>query len=101
VIDNMSAPLSEAACGVITPSAVDTADGSGVNVTLNYSAWSGAPTQRTAGNPIYPVDGHGLSIVLGDPRIVTREAAAGLARGAGTIIISSSKGAGSPKNAGF
>ncbi|HEX7314361.1 MAG TPA: hypothetical protein VF297_10585 [Pyrinomonadaceae bacterium] len=49
IVDNMSAPLSEAACGVISPSAENTDEG--VNITLSYAGCGGAPAQRP-GNPI-------------------------------------------------
>lgn len=42
MIDNMSAPLSDAACGEIKLSAEKAADGSGMNITLNYSACGSA-----------------------------------------------------------
>jgi hypothetical protein len=121
IVDNMSAPFSEAACGMISPSAENTSDG--VDITLSYSACGTPSAQRTAGAPIVPivkggsnggsqmtagnpigglmVRGHGLSIMLEGSRVVTREAAAGLARAAGIIIISSSKGSGSNKAQNF
>ena len=107
VIDNMSAPLSEAACGEIAPIAENTRDGNGVNITLSYSPCGSPSAQRTTGNPVTGVIVHGgknpggnMNISLGDSHIVTKEAVAGLARQA-DINLSSSKGAGQPKNAGF
>lgn len=123
VIDNMTAPLSEAACGEIRLGAENTADGSGVDITLSYSGCDSGPAQRTAGQPVTGVivkggsnagsqrtagnpiggiivkggknPGGNLSIVLGDPRIVTQEAAAKLPREAGMIVIRSSRDAAS------
>jgi hypothetical protein len=105
VVDNMSAPLSEAACGEISPGAENTAEG--VNITLSYSGCGSEPAQRPGG-PIGGIivkggknPGGNMNIVAGNTRIVTREAAAEMGREAGVIIISSSKGNGSPKAAGF
>jgi hypothetical protein len=101
IVDNMSAPLSEAACGMISPSAENTADG--VNITLSYSGCGSAPAQRP-GNPITVTvmagSPHGLSIMLGDSRVMTREAAGEMSNAMGVIPAVLSKGAGS-KNAGF
>jgi hypothetical protein len=105
IVDTMSAPLSEAACGVISPSAENTSDG--VNITLTYSACDGAPAQKP-GNPIIGVivkggknPGGNLNIVAGDSRVMTREAAGQMSNAMGVIPAVSSKGSGSPKQAGF
>lgn len=102
VIDNMTAPLSEAACGAIRLGAENTADGSGVDITLSYSGCGDETAQRTAGEPVARVivkggknPGGNLSIVLGVPRIVTHEAATKLPREAGMIVIMSSRDAAS------
>jgi hypothetical protein len=104
IADNMSAPLSEAACGVISPSAENTAEG--VNITLSYAGCGGQPTQFSAA-----YRGHlnqqgknlsgNLNIVVGASRIMTREEATAMSRASGGIAGPLSKGAGSPKNAGF
>lgn len=106
IADNMSAPLSEAACGVITAGAENRGDD--VNIALSYGACGGGPAQRP-GEPITGIIVHGgkhphgdMSIAVGDSRVVTREAAAELSRGApGVIPGPLSKGAGSPKANGF
>jgi hypothetical protein len=105
VVDNMSAPLSEAACGQVTPSAENTAEG--VDITLSYSGCGGGQAQRP-GNPIGGIivkggknPGGNMKIVAGDTRVVTLEAAAGMGREAGVIIISSSKGSGNRKHQDF
>lgn len=105
VVDNMSAPLSEATCGEITLRVKNTADC--ISVALSYSRCGIAPAQ-TPGNPIGGIIvkggtslGGNLNIVAGDTRIVTPEAMARMGREAGVIIISSSKGSGSTKAAGF
>jgi hypothetical protein len=126
IADNMSAPLSEAACGVISPSAENTAEG--VNITLSYAGCDSAPAQRpgnpitgivvkggknegtqmTAGNPIPNIivkggknPGGNLNIMVGASRITTREEAAAMSRASGGIPGPLSKGSGSPKQAGF
>ena len=105
IVDNMSAPLSEAACGVITAGAENRGDD--VNITLSYGACGGGPAQRP-GSPVIGVIVHGgkhphgdMNIMVGDSRVVTREAAAQMSRVAGVIPGPSSKGTGSPKAAGF
>lgn len=124
IVDNMSAPLSEAACGVITPAADNSGDD--VNITLSYAGCASAPAQRpggpipgvivkknegtrmSAGNPIHGIivkggknPGGNLNIVVGDSRVTTREAATEMSRLVGATAGVSSKGAGSPKVAGF
>jgi len=126
IADNMSAPLSEAACGVISPSAENTPEG--VNITLTYAGCGSEPAQRpgepiggiivkggknegaqmTAGAPIGGIvvkggknPGGNLSIVVGGSRITTREEAAAMSRAAGVIPGPLSKGSGSSKQAGF
>lgn len=116
IVDNMSAPLSEAACGVISPSAENTADG--VNITLSYSGCDSSPAQRP-GAPIKDITVKGgkieaskralqralvrgnLNIVVGDSRVTSREEASAMSREAGVIPAFSGKGSGSPKQAGF
>lgn len=105
IADNMSSPLSQAACGVIRPSVENT--GEGVNITLSYGACGGGPAQMP-GNPIGGIvvkggknPGGNMSIVLGDSRVVTSEAAAEMSRAAGVIPGPLSKGTGSSKAQGF
>ena len=107
VIDNMLAELSETACFQVTPSAENLPDGSGLNLTLSYAGCANGQPQQSAGNPIGGLivkggknPGGNLSIA-GNTRIMTKEAAANLSSAAGPINLNSSKGAGSPKNAGF
>lgn len=126
LVDNMSAPLSEAACGVISPSAENTTEG--VNITLSYAGCGGQPAQRpgqpiggiivkggknegtqmTAGNPIGNIvvkggknPGGNLNIMVGDSRTTTREEAVAMSRAVGETPGVASKGSGSPKQAGF
>ncbi len=126
IADNMSAPLSEAACGVISPSAENTAEG--VNIILSYAGCGSEPAQRpgqpiggiivkggknegtqmTAGAPIGGIvvkggknPGGNLNIRIGGSRITTREEAAAMSRGVGVIPGPLSKGAGEPKANGF
>lgn len=98
IVDNMSAPLSEATCGMISPTAESTSDG--VNLTLSYSFCSGTSAQiisdeagRTSPN---------VNFTLGDRRVDTAEAAAGISRESSVVIYSSnSKGSRSSKQPGF
>ena len=105
IADNMSAPLNEAACGTIIPSAEKTGDG--VNITLSYGACGSGPAQ-SAGEPVTGVivkggknPGGNMNIVLGDSRVTTSDAAAEMSRAAGVFPGPLSKGAGSPKANGF
>jgi hypothetical protein len=102
IVDNMSAPLSEAACGMISPRAENTGDG--VNITLSYSPCGTTSAQRTTGRIVVKGGknpGGNLNIVAGDSRVMTGEAAGQLSNAMGVIPTVSSKGAGSPKANGF
>jgi hypothetical protein len=150
VIDNLAAPLGDwERCINTGLSAENTADNSGVDITLTYASCGTAPVreaqpaQRTAGTPVTrqspasrpasgdrtygpgrphygniqaapgaPIGGivvkggrnpgGNLRIVAGDSRIMDpREAVTGQAQARNVIVISSSKGTGSPKANGF
>jgi hypothetical protein len=104
VVDNMSAPLSKASCGEIALRVKSTADC--ISMALRYSRCGSAPAQ-TLDNSNGKIISKGgtlagnLNIMAGDTRILKRAAMARMGREAGVLIISSSKGAGSPKAAGF
>lgn len=107
VIDNLSAPLSEAACVQATPSAENMADEGGVDLTLSYSKCDSAPSERVAGQPIGGIvvkggknPGGNLSIAPGGTRIVTKAEAAAVIAGPGVIKINC-KGNGPPRAQGF
>jgi hypothetical protein len=107
VIDNLSAPLSEAACGEVEVSAEDAAYSRGVNLNLTYSPCSRASVPQTAADirlrteGMKGIGGGAFAALLRDPRIMTREAVVSLTREAGTIVIRSSQGSGSAKSPGF
>jgi hypothetical protein len=126
IVDNMTAPLSEEACGSVVPGAENTEGG--VEITLSYSGCGGGTAQRP-GNPITGIVVHGgktegaqmtagqpiggivvkggknpggnMTVAVGGSRVVTGEEAVAMSRAAGAIPANAGKGAGSPKNAGF
>lgn len=124
VADQMSAPLSEEACGVISPAAENTDEG--VNIILSYSGCGGGVAQRPGqpitgivvkkneggqmapGQPIHGIvvkggknPGGNLSVAVGDSRVVSPEEEAAMSRAAGVAPGVLGKGTGSPKAAGF
>jgi hypothetical protein len=130
VVDNMSAPLSEAACGEIKLGA-EKAIGGAVNIILSYSECGsatvfgganagiviaatsdnnrvGASDKVSAENGRWVIisgekNSGDVNITLGDSRVVTADVVGTSTPGAGVIIVSSSsgRGAGSPKNRQF
>jgi len=137
VIDNLTAPIWDAAGCVDTKvSAENAAGGDGVNITLSYAACGaqnrpGAPlkgvdvkigrnegAQNRPGAPLKGVDvkigrnaGGNMTVTPGGSEVTENSAeyfklkmnpsSNGVKRAANIIIVSSGKGAGSPKNAGF